>query len=67
MFEQNYGSKDARWLYWFMGVIAVYVLMWMFPATERYAPMVAIVLGVIGALLFHRAMLAWIREKLQGH
>jgi len=26
MFDQNYGSKTTRWLYWFIAAMAIYAL-----------------------------------------
>jgi hypothetical protein len=34
MFEQNYGSKTTRWLYWFIGAMAVYALSTLWPRSR---------------------------------
>jgi hypothetical protein len=31
VFEQNYGSKGTRWLYWFMGAMIAYALSTLWP------------------------------------
>jgi hypothetical protein len=61
VFDQNYGSKDTRWLYWFMGVMVVYALLTFFPETEALAGKVGTFLIVVGAFLFHRAIVRWLR------
>lgn len=64
MFQQNYGAKDTRWLYWFMGVMIIYALLTLFPQTERLAGWVGAVLTALGIFLFRLAMGRWIWDKL---
>ena len=64
MFEQNYGSKDTRWLFWFMGVMAVYGVLTMFPQTEKFADRIGTVLAAAVAVVFRSAIGDWIKDTL---
>jgi len=64
MFEQNYCSKDTRWLYWFMAVMIIYALLTCFPETERLAAWVGSMLTAVGVFLFRRSLRRWIMEKV---
>ena len=37
MFDHKRGLGPGKWLWWFMGVMVVYALLYMFPATEPIA------------------------------
>jgi len=66
MFEQDYGSKDTRWLFWFAGVIAIYCVLSFFPQTEAIASWVGIVGAAIGAALFRLAIRRWFKGNFSG-
>jgi hypothetical protein len=53
MFEQNYGGKQVRWLYWFMGAMAVYALSTLWP-NSRAVIWIGAVFASLGIALIRR-------------
>lgn len=67
MFEQNYGSKDTKWLRWLMGVAVIYALLTAFPVTERLAEWIGVGLTAVVLSLFRTAVRDWIVDKVGFH
>jgi len=63
VFNYDHSRGASAWLYWFIGVMAVYALLWLIPSTERFAAKTAAVLGVVGAALFWRSIVKWLRGR----